>query len=139
MIAAATIWQSGGSRNLSKLQMLGWMFQRDDPYRSGSTHKDSRCGSVMTSVAASSPLGSKQEIVARQGLRLPAIMLKRLRGAGIYCQPTISIEYQRRAKSYVLRGVESGGAVPEIRRVLQFRGMSMAARWHGFNASTASP
>ncbi len=59
-------------------------------------------------------LGSRQEIVARQGLRLPSITLKRLREAGIYCQPTISIEYQRKAKSYVLRGVESGGAVAAI-------------------------
>ena len=59
-------------------------------------------------------LGSKQEIVARQGLRLPSITLKRLREAGIYCQPTISIEYQRKANSYVLRGVESGGAVPAL-------------------------
>lgn len=69
----------------------------------------------MTS-AAVAPLGlsSKQEIVARQGLRLPSITLKRLRDAGIYCQPTISIEYQRKANSYVLRGVESGGAVPAI-------------------------
>jgi hypothetical protein len=75
----------------------------------------------MTSVAvASSALGSKHEIVARQGLRLPAIMLRRLRGAGIYCQPTISIEYQRRAKSYVLRGVESGGAVPEVGEYCSF-------------------
>jgi len=68
----------------------------------------------------SSALGAKQEIVARQGLRLPAITLKRLRGAGIYCQPTISIEYQRKAKSYILRGVESGGAVPEIGEYCSF-------------------
>ena len=69
----------------------------------------------MTSAGvAPSGLSSKQEIVARQGLRLPSITLKRLREAGIYCQPTISIEYQRKANSYVLRGVESGGAVPAI-------------------------
>jgi hypothetical protein len=68
----------------------------------------------------SSALGAKQEIFARQGLRLPAITLKRLRGAGIYCQPTISIEYQRKAKSYILRGVESGGAVPEIGEYCSF-------------------
>ena len=50
-----------------------------------------------------------RELLARQGLRLPAITLKRLRSAGIYCQPTVSIEHQHLAKKYVLRGVESGG------------------------------
>jgi hypothetical protein len=54
------------------------------------------------------------EIVARQGLRLPPITLKCLQTAGIYCQPSISIEHQHLAKKYVLRGVESGGAVAEV-------------------------
>jgi hypothetical protein len=54
------------------------------------------------------------EILARQGLRLPPITLKCLRTAGIYCQPSVSIEHQHLAKKYVLRGVESGGAVAEI-------------------------
>ena len=54
------------------------------------------------------------EILARQGLRLPAITLKCLRTAGIYCQPSVSIEHQHLAKKYVLRGVESGGAVAEV-------------------------
>jgi len=54
------------------------------------------------------------DVLARQGLRLPAITLKCLRTAGIYCQPSISIEHQHLAKRYVLRGVESGGAVAEV-------------------------
>jgi len=54
------------------------------------------------------------DILARQGLRLPPITLKCLRTAGIYCQPTVSIEHQHLAKKYVLRGVESGGAVAEV-------------------------
>ena len=54
------------------------------------------------------------EVLARQGLRLPPITLKFLRTAGIYCQPSVSIEHQHLAKKYVLRGVESGGAVAEI-------------------------
>src|SRR5260370_27026682 len=58
--------------------------------------------------------GDHRELLARQGLRLPAITLKRLRSAGIYCQPTISIEHQHLAKKYILRGVESGGAVAEL-------------------------
>jgi hypothetical protein len=40
--------------------------------------------------------------------------LKHLRGAGIYCQPTVSIEHQHLARMYVLRGVESGGAVADL-------------------------
>jgi hypothetical protein len=54
------------------------------------------------------------EILARQGLRLPPITLKCLRTAGIYCQPSVSMEHQHIAKKYVLRGVESGGAVAEV-------------------------
>ena len=55
-----------------------------------------------------------RELLARQGLRLPLVILKHLRSAGIYCQPSISIEHQHLAKKYVLRGVESGGAVAEL-------------------------
>jgi hypothetical protein len=54
------------------------------------------------------------EILARQGLRLPGLILNRLRSAGIYSQPTVSIEHRHVAKSYVLRGVESGGAVGDL-------------------------
>lgn len=56
----------------------------------------------------------QREVLARQGLRLPALTLQRLRSAGIYCQPSISIEHQHLAKRYVLRGVESGGAVSDL-------------------------
>ena len=55
-----------------------------------------------------------RELLARQGLRFPAIILRHLRNAGIYCQPTVSIGHQRLAKRYVLRGVESGGAVADL-------------------------
>ena len=55
-----------------------------------------------------------RELLARQGLRFPAIILRRLGGAGIYCQPTVSIEHQHFRKRYVLRGVESGGAVADL-------------------------
>ncbi len=56
----------------------------------------------------------QREILARQGLRLPPITLKHLRSAGIYGQPTVSIERQHLARMYVLRGVESGGAVADL-------------------------
>lgn len=51
------------------------------------------------------------EILARQGMRLPSPVLSHLRSAGIYCQPTVSIEHKHQSQKYVLRGVESGGAV----------------------------
>lgn len=54
------------------------------------------------------------QILALRGLRLPAMTLKSLKYAGIYCQPSVSIEHQHLAEKYVLRGVESGGAVAEL-------------------------
>lgn len=57
---------------------------------------------------------NRQELLVRFGLRLPAVTLKRLRSAGIFCRPAVSIEYQQRAHSYVLRAVESGGAIAEL-------------------------
>jgi hypothetical protein len=54
------------------------------------------------------------QILALRGLRLPAMTLKVLRAAGIYCQPSVSIEHQHLAGRYVLRGVESGGAVADL-------------------------
>src|SRR5438270_12254089 len=56
----------------------------------------------------------QREGLARQGLRRPQLTLKRLRSAGIYCQPSNSIEHPHRAKRYILRGVESGGAVADL-------------------------
>lgn len=54
------------------------------------------------------------EILARQGMRLPSVVLNRLKSAGIYCQTTISIEHQQMGRRYVLRGIESGGAVASL-------------------------
>ncbi len=56
----------------------------------------------------------QREILARKGLRLPSATLRQLQNTGIYCQPTVSIEHQHLAKRYVLRGVESGGAVADF-------------------------
>ena len=54
------------------------------------------------------------EVLARLGLRLPAVTLRRLQSAGIFCQPAVSVEYQHRDQSYVLRAIESGGAIAEL-------------------------
>jgi hypothetical protein len=57
---------------------------------------------------------TETEVLARQGLRLPQVVLKHLRTAGIYCQPSVSVEHQNLARKYVLRGVESGGAIADL-------------------------
>ena len=55
-------------------------------------------------------------------LTLPGAALRRLREAGIYCAPEISLEFQRADKRYVLRGRESGGAVRQLGRYVTFCG-----------------
>jgi hypothetical protein len=54
------------------------------------------------------------------GLALPANVLKALQKRGIYCTPGISLEHQHLANRYVLRGVESGGAVSDMGRACAF-------------------
>jgi hypothetical protein len=57
---------------------------------------------------------NRDEVLALRGLRLPAVALKGLQRAGVYCQPAISIEFQQATQGYAIRGVESGGAVARI-------------------------
>ena len=57
---------------------------------------------------------------ALHGLALPASVLRALQKRGIYCTPGISVEHQHLAKRYVLRGVESGGAVSDMGRACAF-------------------
>lgn len=54
------------------------------------------------------------------GLALPASALKALQKRGVYCVPGVSVEHQQLAKRYVLRGVESGGAVADMGRACAF-------------------
>jgi hypothetical protein len=56
----------------------------------------------------------KEQVIALRGLRLSSAVLKRLHHVRIHCQPAVSIQYQNLARRYVLRGLESGGAVPEL-------------------------
>jgi hypothetical protein len=76
----------------------------------------------MNSQSATHNNGQATEVLARQGLRLPQMVLKHLRDAGIYCQPTVSVEHQNLAKKYVVRGVESGGAVADLGAYSSFIG-----------------
>ena len=62
---------------------------------------------VLSSGASSQPL---------HGLSLPAATLQALQRRGIYCTPGVTVEHQHLAKRYVLRGVESGGAVADMGR-----------------------
>ena len=57
---------------------------------------------------------------ALHGLALPASVLRALQKRGIYCIPGVSLEHQNLAKRYVLRGVESGGAVSDMGRACAF-------------------
>ena len=57
---------------------------------------------------------SRDQVLALRGLRLPSVALNGLQRAGIYCQPAISIAFQQAGQSYIIRGIESGGAVAQI-------------------------
>jgi hypothetical protein len=54
------------------------------------------------------------------GMALPAGVLKALQKRGVYSAPGISLEHQHLANRYVLRGVESGGAVSDMGRACAF-------------------
>ena len=55
-------------------------------------------------------------------LTLSRTALRQQDQAGIYCKPTVSLEYQRQSQSYVVRGVESGGATAELGHYVVFCG-----------------
>jgi hypothetical protein len=57
---------------------------------------------------------------ALHGLSLPATVLRALQNRGVYCMPGISVEHQHLARRYVLRGVESGGAVVDMGRACAY-------------------
>jgi hypothetical protein len=57
---------------------------------------------------------------ALYGLAMPSSVLKALQKRGIYCTPGVSLEHQHLARRYVLRGVESGGAVSDMGRACAF-------------------
>ena len=55
-------------------------------------------------------------------LTLPAPAVQRLRKAGIYCSPGVTMEFQQAGKLHVLRGRESGGAIKEFGHYVSFCG-----------------
>ena len=68
------------------------------------------------------PDASNANRYGRYGLPLPQQTLRALEKRGIYCQPSVSIEHQHLAQRYVLRGVESGGAVADMGRYCAYLG-----------------
>ncbi len=65
---------------------------------------------------------TKPDVMARRGLELGGRALRRLREVGIYARSEVSLEYQNLAQRYVIRGVESGGAIAELGRYVTFAG-----------------
>lgn len=74
----------------------------------------------MKNVPEKRPGESAPSRLAHHGLTLPSSVLKALQKRGIYCTPGVSIEHQHLAMRYVLRGVESGGAVSDMGRACAF-------------------
>jgi len=56
------------------------------------------------------------------GLPLARKALRVLRNAGIYAPAMVTLEHQHLAKRYVVRGLEAGGAIPDLGRYVTFAG-----------------
>ena len=65
----------------------------------------------------------KQDSLALRGLTLSRRVLRRLNEVGIFGQSQVSLEHQHLAKRYVVRGIESGGAVKDLGRYVTFCGL----------------
>lgn len=65
---------------------------------------------------------AKQDMLAHRGLTVPRPVLRYLAGVGIFAQAHVSLERQHLARRYVVRGIESGGAVRDIGRYVTFCG-----------------
>ena len=64
----------------------------------------------------------KQHSLARRGIILSRKVLRRLDEVGIFAQSSVSLEHQQLAGRYVVRGIESGGAVKNLGRYVTFCG-----------------
>jgi hypothetical protein len=67
-------------------------------------------------------MADKQDSLASRGLTLSRRVLRRLNEVGIFAQSQVSLEHQHLAKRYVVRGIESGGAVKDLGRYVTFCG-----------------
>lgn len=64
----------------------------------------------------------KQNVLAHRGLTLPRSVVRRLYKVGIFAEAHVSLEHQHLARRYVVRGMESGGAIKEMGRYVTFCG-----------------
>jgi hypothetical protein len=62
----------------------------------------------------------QKRLLDQVGLRLSRQALRLLRERGIFAQSAVSLEHQHLAKRYVMRGLESGGAVGDLGRYVTF-------------------
>lgn len=67
-------------------------------------------------------MAGTQDSLARRGLTLSRRVLRRLNEVGIIAQSQVSLEHQHLAKRYMVRGIESGGAVRDLGRYVTFCG-----------------
>lgn len=67
-------------------------------------------------------MDTRHELLARRGLILPRRIRRHLDEVGIQARPEVSLEHQHLARRYVVRGVESGGAIAEMGRYVTFAG-----------------
>lgn len=67
---------------------------------------------------------NEQDVLSNHGLILSKNVLRHLGRAGIFVQCHVSLEYQHLARRYVVRGVESGGAVKDLGRYVTFCGLN---------------
>ena len=122
------------------LQMLGRLHERGDSRRARSIHPQARDGLGREDEGRPKSGSPNPQHLrhALYGLALPASVLRALQKRGIYCTPGVSLEHQHLAKRYVLRGVESGGAVSDMGRACAFVAPD-GRRLRGCSPSTRSP
>jgi hypothetical protein len=65
---------------------------------------------------------SEKTFNAVLGLPLSKKALRVLKNAGIYAPAMVTLEHQHLAKRYVVRGLEAGGAIPDLGRYVTFAG-----------------
>jgi hypothetical protein len=67
-------------------------------------------------------MAGQQDFLACRGLTLSRRVLRRLNEVGVFAQSQVSLEHQHLVNRYVVRGIESGGAVKDIGRYVTFCG-----------------
>jgi hypothetical protein len=65
---------------------------------------------------------NERDALVRRGITLSRPVMRRLDDLRIFARPAVSLEHQHLARRYVLRGIESGGAVKDLGRYVTFCG-----------------